>query len=98
MTDAKLIADVFLHYNGSASYASLDTASTHSNTFLLSGYSKSRSSKAISISAAAAAAAAADAIPSGPYFASITGKQVSIFEAWRLYSDTERACKSRPAI
>lgn len=82
---------VFLQYNGSAGYAFVDAGIASTAAFIVSGYATPRASKAVGVSAA-------DTIPAGPYFAAVTGRKVALFEAWRLYSDTERACTSHGVL
>ena len=77
--------DVFLSYTGDQSNAFLESSLSYSNsTIVVSGYNKKKASKSIALSSA-------PSLPSGPYFASISNTVVSVYEAWRLYDDIDRA-------
>ena len=87
---SSLFVDIFLQYSGAkGDYAALDASiSAYTNSsFLLSGYGARRGSKAFHV-------AAAEPLAAGPYFATLRGDEVSLYEAWRLYGDQERACES----
>ena len=78
-------SDVFLFYTGADSGAALDSSISYSNsTIVVSGYSKNSTSQSIALPSA-------PGLPSGPYFASVSNTVVSVYEAWRLYTDTDRA-------
>jgi len=78
--------NVLLDYQGIDASACLDPSiSTYSNSsFIASGYATRKASKMISISST-------PSLPNGPYFASVNSGVVSVYEAWKLYPDTERA-------
>lgn len=82
-----LYKDVFLNYVGAQPDAQLaESVTSHTDSsFVISGYAFNDAPRAISGSAAAST------LSPGPYFASLCKDVVSVYEAWKLYPDTERA-------
>jgi len=75
-------ADIIAHYEGDKSDACLDASLASETVYVGSGYTTDKLAGSLKASVV---------IPPGPYFASVSNSVVSLFQAWRLYEDTDRA-------
>lgn len=95
ITPRHRLADVLLSHTGqpgSAAFVHPQLAAGDNLTIITQGYRSTRRHRHASvIRAEIATASDGTPLPAGPYFASASSGIMSVYEAWRLYSDSERA-------
>lgn len=79
---ADLNADIIARYTGDRTDVCFDASLGSDSVYIGSGYNTDKVEGSLKASVD---------LPPGPYFASISNTIVSLFEAWRLYEDVDRA-------